>query len=83
LFHPTTQRVPATPDLWRDGHDRRRLIGVFMLVLKNHPNRAGADLGRKPVCSVTFSIGSINTYFGEPPANRGRFTMPPYFDLYF
>jgi hypothetical protein len=64
LFHPTTQRVPATPDLWRDGHDRRRLIGVFMLVFKNHPNRAGADLGRKPVCSVTFSIGSINTYFG-------------------
>jgi hypothetical protein len=25
-----------------------------MLVFKNHPNRAGADLGRKPVCSVTF-----------------------------
>jgi integrase len=23
-------------------------------VFKNHPNRAGADLGRKPVCSVTF-----------------------------
>jgi hypothetical protein len=44
----------ATPDLWRDGHDRRRLIGILMLVFKNHPNRAGADLGRKPVCSVTF-----------------------------
>ncbi|AGI71092.1 hypothetical protein OA238_c08830 [Octadecabacter arcticus 238] len=44
----------ATPDLWRDGYDRRRLIGILMLVFKNHPNRAGADLGRKPVCSVTF-----------------------------
>jgi hypothetical protein len=43
-----------TPDFWRDGHDRRRLIGILMLVFKNHPNRAGADLGRKPVCSVTF-----------------------------
>jgi hypothetical protein len=44
----------ATTDLWRDGHDRRRLIGILMLVFKNYPNRACADLGRKPVCSVTF-----------------------------
>jgi hypothetical protein len=25
-----------------------------MLVFQNHPNRACANLGRKPVCSVTF-----------------------------
>jgi hypothetical protein len=40
LFYPTTQRVPATPDLWRDCHNRRRLIGVFVFMFKYHPNRA-------------------------------------------
>jgi hypothetical protein len=54
LSDPPPQRVSATIDLWRDGHDRRRLIGILMLVFKNHPNRAGADLGSKPVYSVTF-----------------------------
>ena len=54
LLHPPPQRVPATSDLGRDCHDRRRLIGILMLVFQNHPNRACANLGRKPVCSVTF-----------------------------
>jgi hypothetical protein len=54
LFDPPPRRVLATPDLWRDGHARRRLIGILMLVFEKHPNHAGADLGLKPVCSVTF-----------------------------
>lgn len=56
LFDLPPRRVPARPDLWRDGHDRRRLIGIIMLVFEKHPNRAGADLGRKLVCSVTFFL---------------------------
>jgi hypothetical protein len=44
LFNPTPQRVPTAPDLWGYRHDRRRLIGVFMLVFQNHPNRARAHL---------------------------------------
>jgi hypothetical protein len=54
LFNPTPQCVPAAPDLWCNCHDRCRLIGILVFMFKNHPNRAGADLSRKSVCSVTF-----------------------------
>ena len=71
LFDPPPRRVPARPDLWRDGHDRRRLIGILMLVFEKHPNRAGADLGLKLLWSVTFFLQAPSLLTLQPPENLG------------
>jgi hypothetical protein len=44
LLNPTPQRVPAEPNLRSNRHNRCRLIGILVFMLKNHPNRTGAHL---------------------------------------
>ena len=45
LPHPVTQRLARAADLLGKRADRRPLPGVLALVVPDHPNRAGTDLG--------------------------------------
>jgi hypothetical protein len=71
LPHPVAQCLARAADLLGNRVDRRPLRGVLCLVVQDHPNRAGTDLGG--IRGTRFVIAPSSQEL-EPPGNPVRFT---------